>query len=238
MPNNQLIVALDLPSSSAVKFLLPKLPPEIAWYKIGLELYASEGPLALAPLQDNQKNIFLDLKFHDIPNTVSRAVRAAAKHNISLLTVHALGGKNMLKAAVDAAKGNSNHDLKIIAVTILTSHSQDDLEKIGIRQKVSDQVLHLAELALVCGVDGLVASVEEAAILREKLGRNFLLIVPGIRPAGAGRGDQQRVATPAMAVKAGADFLVVGRPILAAQNPHAAATAILDEIAKAKKQDN
>ena len=176
------------------------------------------------------------MKLHDIPNTVARAVHAAAGHNIALLTVHAMGGESMLRAAAEAAKASGNKAAstarapKIIAVTMLTSHSQEDLAAIGIQRKISDQVLALAELALKCGVAGLVASVNEAPILREKFGKDFILVVPGIRPAGAENKDQKRTATPAMAVKAGADFIVVGRPIIEAKDPSAAANAILAEM--------
>ena len=206
------------------------MPESVGWYKVGLELFTADGPAALALLKARQKNIFLDLKLHDIPNTVARAVRAAAAHDVAMLTVHALGGEAMLKAAVEAAKTTGEKAPKIIAVTILTSHSQDDLAAIGVQRKISDQVLALAELALKCGVDGLVASVNEARLLRKNFGHDFILVVPGIRPAGAENKDQKRVATPAMAVKAGADYLVVGRPIIDAPDPFAAAKAILDEM--------
>lgn len=231
MNNAKLIVALDLPASSEIPPLLTRLPAEIEWFKVGLELFTSEGPAALAALKAKQKNIFLDLKLHDIPNTVARAVRSAAAHHVSLLTVHALGGETMLKAAVEAAKTSGEISPEIIAVTILTSHSQEELTVIGIQQKISDQVLWLAELALKCGVDGLVASVEEAALLRRRFGNSFTLVVPGIRPAGSAIQDQKRIATPATAILSGADFLVVGRPILEAKDPGAAARAILTEMA-------
>jgi len=232
MKKNELIVALDRPTSADICSTLEKLPDEITWYKVGLELFTAEGPHALQPLKDRQKKIFLDLKLHDIPNTVSRAVRSAANHGVSLLTAHTLGGESMLRAAVDAAKNMGEKAPKIIGVTILTSHGQSDLDAIGIREKISDQVLRLAELALKSGADGLVASVNEAQSLRQKFGNDFILVVPGIRPAGADIGDQKRVATPEAAIKAGADFLVVGRPILEAKNPCAAAQAILAEMQK------
>lgn len=235
MKKSELIVALDRASAAEVEALLAGLPAKVGWYKVGLELYAAAGPAALAPLKKRQKKIFLDLKLHDIPNTVARAVRAAAAHDISLLTVHALGGEAMLRAAVAAAKSAGRQAPKIIAVTILTSHDQNDLAALGIRSKVGAAVLNLAGLALRCGVDGLVASCAEAVMLRRRFGHKFLLIVPGIRPPGAGAEDQKRTATPAIAIKAGADFIVVGRPILEAPDPAAAAKAILDEMAKAQK---
>ncbi|MFC1454055.1 orotidine-5'-phosphate decarboxylase [Verrucomicrobiota bacterium] len=230
MIKNTLIVALDRPSAAEAKIILDKMPESVEWFKVGLELFTADGPAILALLKAKQKNIFLDLKLHDIPNTVARAVRAAAAHDIGMLTVHALGGEAMLKAAAEAAKTIEEKSPKIIAVTILTSHGQEDLTAVGIRQKISDQVMTLADLALKSGVDGLVASVNEAQLLREKFGQDFILVVPGIRPAGADTGDQKRVATPAMAVKAGADYLVAGRPIIDAQDPCAAAASILKEI--------
>ena len=230
MKKNNLIVALDRPSASEAKIILDKLPESVEWFKVGLELFTADGPAALALLKAKNKNIFLDLKLHDIPNTVARAVRAAAAHDVAMLTVHALGGEAMLKAASEAAKETGTNKPKIIAVTILTSHGQEDLTAVGIRQKISDQVMALADLALKSGIDGLVASVNEAQLLRKNFGNDFILVVPGIRPSGADTGDQKRVATPAMAVKAGADYLVVGRPIIDAVNPNSAALAILKEI--------
>ena len=230
MNKTELIVALDRASSREAGNILDKMPPVIRWYKVGLELFTADGPTVLALLKKKEKKVFLDLKLHDIPNTVARAVRAAANHGVSLLTVHALGGESMLKAAAEATQAIGDRAPKIVAVTILTSHSQEDLAAIGIRQKISDQVLALAELALKCGANGLVASVNEAQMLRKKFGKDFILVVPGIRPAGSATQDQKRVATPAMAIAAGADFLVVGRPILDTQDPSAAANAILDEM--------
>lgn len=236
MNTPELIVALDRASSREAGVILDKIPETIKWYKVGLELFTADGPAALSMLRTKEKKIFLDLKLHDIPNTVARAVRAAAGHGISLLTVHALGGEAMLRSAAEAAKTIGAGAPKIIAVTILTSHSQNDLEAIGIREKISDQVLVLAELALKSGVDGLVASVNEARMLREKFGKDFILVVPGIRPAGAATQDQKRTATPAFAVEAGADFLVVGRPITDANDPCAAAMAILEEMQETRVQ--
>lgn len=230
MNKPELIVALDRASSREAGVILDKIPETIKWYKVGLELFIADGPAALSMLRTKGKKIFLDIKLHDIPNTVARAVHTAAGYGISLLTVHALGGEAILRSAVEAAKTIGAGAPKIIAVTILTSHSQNDLEAIGIREKISDQVLALAELALKCGVDGLVASVNEAQMLRKKLGKDFILVVPGIRPAGSATQDQKRIATPAFAVEAGADFLVVGRPIIDANDPCAAATAILAEM--------
>lgn len=236
MNKTELIVALDRASSREAGLVLDKMPAAIKWYKIGLELFTAAGPAALSLLGKKEKKIFLDLKLHDIPNTVARAVRAAAGHGVSLLTVHALGGEAMLEAAVEAARTIGEKAPKIAAVTMLTSHRQEDLTAIGIRQKISDQVLLLAELAFKCGADGIVASVNEAPLLRKNFGKDFILVVPGIRPAGSENKDQKRVATPAMAIKAGADFLVVGRPIIEAKDPPAAAVAILEEMARARSR--
>lgn len=233
MNNAELIVALDRSSRKEVDIILEKMPATVKWYKVGLELFAAHGPAAFTPLIKRQKKIFLDLKLHDIPNTVARAVRTGAGHGVALLTVHALGGAPMLRAAVEAAQEIGVNAPKIIAVTILTSHSQEDLAAIGIQCNLADQVLSLAELALKCGADGLVASVTEALILRERFGQDFILVVPGIRPAGSENKDQKRVSTPAAAIKAGANFLVIGRPILEASDPRAAAEAILAEMKSA-----
>lgn len=226
----ELIVALDMPSSQALSALLQCLPREILWFKVGLELFAAEGPRALAPLRAQGKKIFLDLKLHDIPRTVERAVAAAARHGIGMLTLHAAGGRSMLKAAAQAAQAIGARAPKLIAVTTLTSLSQADLAEIGINRAMKDQALCLSELALAAGLDGLVASAQEVEDLRRHFGQGPLLVTPGIRPADGALGDQKRVATPTLAVRAGSNFLVVGRPILEAADPRTAALAILNEI--------
>lgn len=229
----QLIVALDLPSSQELGALLQSLPREILWFKVGLELFTAEGPRSLAPLQAQGKQIFLDLKLHDIPRTVERAVAAAARHGIGMLTLHAAGGRPMLKAAAQAAKTAGARAPKLIAVTTLTSLSQADLADIGISRVMKDQALALGELALDAGLDGLVASAQEVEHLRRHFGPEPLLVTPGIRPMDGAADDQKRVATPTLAVRAGSNFLVVGRPILEAADPRAAALAILNEIRNA-----
>lgn len=226
----ELIVALDIPSSRALPALLRSLPGEILWYKVGLELFAAEGPRALSELRAHGKKIFLDLKLHDIPHTVERAVAAAAQHGVELLTLHAAGGRAMLQAATRAAQALGPKAPRLIAVTTLTSLTQTDLTETGISRQLPDQTLALAELALDCRLDGLVAAVADVEQLRRSFGPAPLLITPGIRPTGSALGDQKRVATPAMATQAGANFLVVGRPILEAPDPRAAAEAILNEI--------
>ncbi len=228
----QLIIALDTPSSQSLRDLLQELPADILWFKVGLELFTAEGPRALDALLKQNKKIFLDLKLHDIPRTVERAVAAAGQHGIGMLTLHATGGRAMLQAAAKAAQAAGTRAPKLIAVTTLTSLNQTDLTEVGIGRKLPDQALALGKLALDSGIDGLVCSALEAAQLRRCFPK-ALLVTPGIRPADGAVGDQKRTATPTMAVRAGSDFLVVGRPILEATDPRAAALAILDEMRNA-----
>ena len=231
--------------------MLDRLPNSIRYVKVGLELFVAEGPEVLLTLQRRQKKIFLDLKLHDIPNTVARAISSATRLGAALLTIHAGGGRAMMQAAAEAAKQSGSQAPKLIAVTALTSLGPADLADLGIQRTMTDQVLALGQMALGAGLDGLVCSVHEAKLLRQRFGPAPILITPGIRPAcvptlqevgttadtstgkptGDTHSDQKRVATPAMAVKAGVTFIVVGRPILDAPDPHAAAKAILDEIA-------
>jgi orotidine-5'-phosphate decarboxylase len=228
--NAQLIVALDIPDPHRIAALVDRMPPAVNWYKVGLELFAAGGPHALRPLTDHGKQVFLDLKLHDIPRTVARAVRAAAGHGAAMLTVHAGGGHNMLRAAAEAAATAGPRRPKLLAVTTLTSLAPDDLTRLGIHRPLKEHTLALGRMAVDAGIDGLVCSVHEAADFRRLLGSRPLLVTPGVRPAGNEAGDQKRVATPADAVKAGADFLVVGRPILEAADPRAAAENILREM--------
>ena len=255
MNTPELIVALDRPSLAESLAVLDRLPDAVRYVKVGLELFIAEGPAALRTLQLQRKNIFLDLKLHDIPNTVDRAVTAAAGLGVTLLTVHAGGGRAMLEAAVNALKpirARGADAPRLIAVTALTSLNSADLEELGIQRSLPDHVLALGELALASGIDGLVCSVHEAALLRKRFGPDPILITPGIRPSyaqgastvakeamadkpegkpsGDTVADQKRIATPTLAIQAGASFLVVGRPILDAPDPAAAATAILREM--------
>ncbi len=229
-PAPQLIVALDLPAAGRLPALLRKLPAAVEYFKVGLELFIADGPAALAALRQARKKVFLDLKLHDIPNTVQRAVRAAACHEIAMLTLHAGGGSAMLAAAADAARAAGANAPLLLAVTTLTSLNAADLAELGVTRSLPDQALALGKLAAAAGIGGVVASVHETAGLRAHFGGALRIVTPGIRPAGAAAGDQQRIATPAAAVRAGADFLVVGRPILDAPDPAAAADAILAEI--------
>ncbi len=227
----EIILAVDVPSATDVAPLLAKLPDQLSWFKIGLELFSAEGPAVLNTLSARRnRRIFLDLKFHDIPRTVANAVTAAGKLGVNLMTVHAIGGRAMLKAAAEAAAAFGPNRPRLVAVTTLTSLNQDDFTDLGIHRTVSEQALALTEMALACGIDGVVTSVHEAPVLRRKFGSAPILVTPGIRPSGADVGDQKRVATPAVAVEAGATYLVVGRPIVEAADPFKAALAIQAEV--------
>lgn len=226
-----LIVALDVPTLQEMEEVLTRLPDSIEWYKVGLELFCAEGPAILEPLKKRNKKIFLDLKLHDIPRTVANAVKTAASHGVNLMTVHAIGGRAMLEAAAEAARECSNPP-KLVAVTTLTSLSQEDFTDLGIARSVSGQALALGELAISSGIDGLVTSAHEAGALRKKF-PHALLVTPGIRMPGGDVADQKRVATPSFAVQQGATHLVVGRPILQAENSSAAAAAIFADIKNA-----
>lgn len=226
-----LIVALDVPSVHEMEAALNRLPDRIEWYKVGLELFCAEGPAVLDPLKKRNKKIFLDLKLHDIPRTVANAVKTAAGHGVNLMTVHAIGGKAMLEAAAEAARECPNSP-QLVAVTTLTSLSQEDFAGLGISRTVSAQALALGELAVSSGIDGLVTSAHEAAVLRKKF-PDALLVTPGIRMPDGEIGDQKRIATPAFAVQQGASHLVVGRPILKAENPENAVNLIFENIKSA-----
>ena len=193
-----------------------------------MQLYTAEGPSVVRDLVASGRRVFLDLKYHDIPNTVAAAVGEAAALGVSMLTVHAAGGGKMLRAAVEAAAAKPV--LKVLAVTVLTSMAEHDLQTIGIRDHVVDQVLRLAALALEDGCHGVVASAREASQLRDRLGDDFAIVTPGVRPAGVSHGDQARVVTPEEAIAAGATHIVVGRPITDAADPAAEARAILGEM--------
>ncbi len=224
-----LIVALDVSSAAAARKIVAAVGDSASTYKVGVQLYTAEGPQIVRQLVTSGRRIFLDLKNHDIPNTVASAIREAAKLGVSMLTVHASGGSKMLRAAVDAA-ASVNPELMVLGVTVLTSMDENDLEETGARRKVLDQVLRLAELAIRSGCQGIVTSARETAHVRSRLGHKFAIVNPGIRPAGADRGDQSRVVTPAEAIAAGATHIVVGRPITEAANPAAEVEKILQEM--------
>lgn len=228
----ELIVALDVSSTEEVRAVLRRLPPEVTFYKVGLELYSAEGPAVLSLLRDMGKRVFLDLKLHDIPRTVERAVVAAATHGAELLTIHASGGRAMMAAAAAAAKSVTQGP-RILAVTLLTSMDAADLTDMGIHRSPKQHVEALGRMAIASGVDGLVCSANEVGAMRRALGDGPLLVTPGIRPVSTDVGDQKRVATPAAAVRDGASHLVVGRPILDASDPADAVRRILLEMASA-----
>jgi orotidine-5'-phosphate decarboxylase len=225
-PRDRLIVPLDLPSVAAAEAMVARLDDSVNFYKIGYQLAYADGLPLVRKLADQGKKVFLDLKLHDIGNTVARGVESAARLGATFLTVHAY--PQTMKAAVE---GRAGSDLKILAVTVLTSYDDGDLHAAGYRLNVSDLVEARAQQAQVLGIDGLVCSPEEAAALRKLVGHQMTLVTPGIRPAGAEVGDQKRIMTPARAIAAGADYLVVGRPITGAADPKAAAEAIQAEIA-------
>jgi orotidine-5'-phosphate decarboxylase len=241
-PRSSLIVALDFDSlSSAVKFA-NQVADLVGMFKIGNQLFTAAGPAAVKEVSALGAGIFLDLKFHDIPNTVAGAVlSAAAMTGVQLVNVHALGGKAMLEAAVQAISAGVPMGAdrpRLLAVTILTSMDQKTMKEVGIAGAPKLRVTKLAQLAKKAGVDGVVASVQEARAIRKACGRDFLIVTPGVRPQEKSEpskhDDQARKATPTEAIRAGADFLVVGRPILAAPDPRAAAQSIVEEIAAAK----
>src|SRR5215472_6667535 len=227
-PRQRLIVALDVSTAAAAKKIVAAVGDSALTYKVGMQLYTAVGPQVVRDLVASGRRVFLDLKYHDIPNTVGAAVAEAETLGVSMLTVHASGSGKMLRAAVEAAKVRS--DLMVLAVTVLTSMDGQDLEKIGVRGSVEDSVVRLATIALANGCQGVVASAREASTLRAELGHNFAIVTPGVRPAGSSVGDQVRVVTPAEAIAAGASHIVVGRPITEASDPAAEARAILGQI--------
>lgn len=225
MTSNPVFVAIDTTDLDYALHLAQRVRPYVGGLKLGLEFLSAHGPEGLKAFSGFGMPIFADTKFHDIPNTVSGAVKAIAGLGVAIVNVHAAGGEAMLKAARDAAHA-ANPNTKVIAVTVLTSLSDDDLVSVGQTPPAADQVLRLARLTQACGLDGVVCSAHEIKTLRAALGPDFLLVVPGLRPAGAGLGDQKRVMTPPEAQAAGASILVIGRPITAAPDPHIAARDI------------
>ena len=228
----RLIVALDVPSAAAADDLVARLQGTCQWFKGGLELFAAAGPVVVETLAARGHSVFLDLKFHDIPNTVAGAVRSASALGVRMMTVHAAGGPAMLAAARAALDGLADPP-QLLAVTVLTSMDAAELQFAGVDRAPADQVALLATMGLAAGIRGFVCSPQEVAALRALTGPEGVLVVPGIRPEGADAGDQKRLATPAAALQAGASFLVVGRPITQAPSPASAAEAILKEMAAA-----
>jgi orotidine-5'-phosphate decarboxylase len=226
-PRDRLIVALDVADAAAARAMVDRLAGHVGMFKVGSQIFTAAGPDFVREVIARGEKVFLDLKFHDIPNTVAGAVSSAGQLGVSLVDVHALGGREMLEAAVGALPAMG---IRLLAITVLTSPKEETLASIGVTGSVADSVRRLAVLARDAGADGVVASPQEVALVREACGRDFMIVTPGIRPAGSARGDQARTATPASAVAAGADYIVVGRPILEAADPAAAADAIVREL--------
>ena len=222
---DKIIVALDVPSRETAMPLVDALREQIAFFKIGLQLYTAEGPEIVTSVAATGANVFLDLKLHDIPNTVAKAVESAGALGVRMLTIHLSGGAEMIRAAT-AAKGQ----VPIVGVTVLTSANQETLQQTGISDKIDNQVVRLAKLGVENGVDGIVASAHEIKSLRAEFGDKIKIVVPGIRPSWAETGDQKRTMTPQAALDAGADYLVIGRPIIAHKDPREAVTKIMGEL--------
>jgi len=228
----RLIVSLDVPDAASAARLVGQLEGNCCWFKVGMELFTAAGPAVLGPLVRRGHSVFLDLKFHDIPNTVAGAVRSAARLGVRMVNVHAAGGPAMLAAARAALDGVEDPP-ELLAVTMLTSMDQAQLKATGLDRSPSEQVELLARMSLEAGIRGFVCSAEEVATLRALTGPEGVLVIPGIRPAGSDIADQRRIATPAEALRLGASYLVVGRPITQAPDPAEAAEAILKEMAEA-----
>ena len=231
-PRSRLIVALDVPDRAAAIKAVERLAGHVGFFKVGLEIFTAEGPRLVQEIRDRGENVFLDLKLHDIPNTVAGAVRSVCKLGVQMLTVHASGGPQMLAAACQEAQSASAPPM-ILAVTALTSLSKADINGLGIPGAVEQWVECLAATAKELGIPGLVASSSELPMLQRRFGNSLRYVIPGIRPAGTATQDQSRVATPGRAIRDGADYIVVGRPIMQAQDPAQAADAIVKEISEA-----
>lgn len=229
MKDPKIIVALDVPTSRQALALSRRLDPALCRLKVGKELFTAAGPKLVERLVEQGYPVFLDLKFHDIPNTVAHACKAAAQLGVWMMNVHALGGKKMMGAAREALEGARQRP-KLVAVTLLTSMGREDLLDLGIHDEPAEVVMRLASRAHDCGLDGVVCSAEEARMLKARFGKQFCLVTPGIRPRGAALDDQTRVATPRAALGNGADYLVIGRPITQAPDPRQALEDICKEI--------
>ena len=223
---DKIIVALDVATKKEALALVEQLRAQISFFKVGLQLYTAEGPEIVRGILATNAKVFLDLKLHDIPNTVGRAVESAARLEVQMPTIHLSGGPEMIRAAVAARKNN----LSILGVTVLTSADEETLREIGISDKIDNQVLRLAKLGVECGIDGLIASPREVKMLRQEFGGEIKIVTPGVRPNWAEAGDQKRAMTPREALDVGADYLVIGRPIVADPNPRQALTKILGEL--------
>ncbi len=227
----RLIAALDVPTAEDALRLVDRLAGRVGLFKVGSQLFTAAGPDVVRAIVARNQKVFLDLKYHDIPSTVAAAVVSASRLGVSLLTLHGLGGRAMLEAAAGGRPAGGG--LRLLAVTILTSHDEASLAEVGLEGPLSDSVRRLARLARDAGIDGVVASPLEAGLIREACGKGLLIVTPGVRPAGALAGDQARLGTPAGALSAGADYLVVGRPITEAADPAEAAAALVQELERA-----
>ncbi len=233
-PEDRLIVAVDVDSLDAARKLVDELKPLVRWFKVGFELFTREGPAAAALVKDAGANLFLDLKFHDIPNTVRGAVKSGLALGANMMTLHASGGAAMLRAARQAVDEAGRDDVVLVGVTVLTHHSESDFNAaFASTRKLEESVLALARVAREGGMNGVVASAQELPAIKRAIARDFVVVTPGIRLPGAGKDDQTRVVTPEQAIKDGADYLVVGRPITAAKDPLAAADEFLRRMADA-----
>jgi orotidine-5'-phosphate decarboxylase len=232
--SDRIIFALDVGDLHSARSWVNMLKGRVGWFKIGLELFTATGPDIVKEVKDNGIKCFLDLKFHDIPNTVAGAVRSAVRTGADMMTVHLSGGKAMLMAAQNAAGDESsrtgNRKPMIVGVSVLTSLGSNDMADIGVERNPADQVIHLAKLASSCRLDGMVCSADDLAHIRRQVPEELMLVTPGIRPGGSQTGDQKRIATPSSALKAGADLLVIGRPISEAPDPVKAVQQIVEEM--------
>ena len=226
VPREKIIVALDVPTKAAALELVAQLGSEISFFKIGLQLYTAEGPEIVRAVLAAGAKVFLDLKLHDIPNTVAKAVESASQLGVQMLTIHLTGGAEMIRAAIAGRKNN----MSILGVTVLTSANEQTLRETGVSDKIDNHVLRLAKLGVTTGIDGVVASPHEIKMLRAEFGDQIKIVVPGIRPSWSEPGDQTRVMTPREALHAGADYLVIGRPIVAHPQPREAIARIFDEL--------
>ena len=233
-PETRLIIALDVDTLAEAAEIVDRVGPSVEWYKVGKQLFTRHGPAAVELLKGKGKKVFLDLKFHDIPNTVGQAVRSACALGADMVNVHVSGGPAMCRAAAEAGEAEG---ILLVGVTVLTSMNSAELSAVGVSDSPGAQVVRLARLGQACGLAGVVCSALEIPVIREACGDQFQLVVPGIRPSGADKGDQQRVMTPGEASAAGADFIVVGRPITQAPVPAEAAQAVLEELRQARKTE-
>ena len=239
MADDRLIVALDVSTMDAMKEIVTSLGDAVSFYKVGMELFYAEGEQTVRYLQEQNKQVFLDLKLHDIPNTVAHGVSSLTRLGANLITMHGQGGPVMMKAAVQAARETAEQlgveRAKLLAITVLTSFDDEAWTSTGGQLPISDQVIRLAKLAKECGMDGVVCSALEAKMIRKACGDDFLIVTPGIRPSFAATNNQKRIATPASALQDGASRLVIGRPITQAENPREAVRLIIEEMENVSK---